>query len=110
MITSSHGRWILPKGWPIDGLSAGETAAQEAWEEAGVKAAAVSEALGTFETIKRFNDGQEVPCETTVFAVEVADIKDDFPEAQKRERRWLPQQEAARTVEEDGLREIIASF
>jgi 8-oxo-dGTP pyrophosphatase MutT (NUDIX family) len=39
MITSSQGRWILPKGWPIDGLSEPEAALQEAWEEAGVKRA-----------------------------------------------------------------------
>ena len=37
LITSSHGRWILPKGWPIEGKSGRETALTEAWEEAGVK-------------------------------------------------------------------------
>ena len=38
LVTSSNGRWILPKGWPIDGMTASEAAQQEAWEEGGVKA------------------------------------------------------------------------
>jgi len=48
LVTSSHGRWILPKGWPIEGKSGGETALQEAWEEAGVKSGKVAKpkALG----------------------------------------------------------------
>ena len=33
LITSSHGRWILPKGWPIEGKSSRETALAEAWVE-----------------------------------------------------------------------------
>ena len=34
--TRRTGRWILPKGWPIDGLTPQKSAAREAWEEAGV--------------------------------------------------------------------------
>ena len=30
LISSSSGRWILPKGWPIDGLTAAQAAKQEA--------------------------------------------------------------------------------
>ena len=110
MITSSHGRWILPKGWPIDGLSGGQTAQQEAWEEAGVKARHVSKALGSFQTVKRFNDGHEEPCQTTVYAIEVSKVANDFPEAKKRKRRWVSQREAAEIVDEPGLRAIIAAF
>ena len=44
LVTSrGTGRWILPKGWPIDGLDAGEAALQEAWEEAGVRKGALIE-------------------------------------------------------------------
>jgi hypothetical protein len=36
LVTSRDtGRWIIPKGWPIDGKNASEAALQEAWEEAG---------------------------------------------------------------------------
>ena len=31
-------RWIIPKGWPIPGLSPSKSAAREAYEEAGGRA------------------------------------------------------------------------
>ena len=38
LITSrTTGRWIIPKGWPQDGLAPHELAAVEAYEEAGLK-------------------------------------------------------------------------
>jgi 8-oxo-dGTP pyrophosphatase MutT (NUDIX family) len=38
MITTRETRrWMIPKGWPIDGLSPQEVAEREAWEEAGVR-------------------------------------------------------------------------
>ena len=38
LVTSRDtGRWVIPKGWPMDGKSASAAAAREAWEEAGVK-------------------------------------------------------------------------
>ena len=37
LITSRETRrWVVPRGNPIDGLSAPESAAQEAFEEAGI--------------------------------------------------------------------------
>src|SRR5262245_43345878 len=30
-------RWVIPKGWPIKGTSHPDSAAIEAWEEAGIK-------------------------------------------------------------------------
>ena len=40
LITSrGTGRWIVPKGWPIDGMGGSEAALREAWEEAGVREA-----------------------------------------------------------------------
>ena len=39
-ITSRNGkRWVIPKGWIDPGQTAGETALQEAWEEAGLTGA-----------------------------------------------------------------------
>jgi len=40
LVTSrGTGRWLLPKGWQVPGKSLAESAAQEAWEEAGAKPA-----------------------------------------------------------------------
>jgi len=111
LVTSSRGRWILPKGWPIDGKSSGETAMQEAWEEAGVKKGKVAKTpVGTFLTQKRYDDGRAVPCETAVYAIAVDKITSDFPEAHKRDRKWVSTDEALNLVEDAGLQRILKSF
>lgn len=47
LITSRRsGRWVLPKGWPMDGLSGPEAALTEAWEEAGVRGKVKPDCLG----------------------------------------------------------------
>ena len=104
-------RWIVPKGWPIDGLDASAAAAQEAWEEAGVKPANVaSEPLGEFDYDKLMDGGGIVSCSTQVFAIEVDHLEDDFPEASERTRKWVAPKEAATLVDEEGLQEILKSF
>ena len=110
LITSSHGRWILPKGWPIDGLDGGETALQEAWEEAGVKGGVVEGSLGQFTALKQRDTGAALRCLTTVHAVRVDGMAQAFPEASRRDRRWVPLAEAADAVDEPGLVAILRRF
>lgn len=111
LITSSRGRWILPKGWPIDGLDAKGAALQEAWEEAGVKSGKASpQPIGCYQTVKRFDAGHEAPCEIEVFAVEVQEMAEEYPDAEKRERRWVSAKDAAGLVEDEGLAELLLNF
>ena len=111
LVTSSHGRWILPKGWPIRGKSGAETAVQEAWEEAGVDVAEVaSDPVGEFLTVKRFDDKPDLPCALKVYSVEVAGIANDFPEADRRQRRWVSIDEAQEMVDEPGLQKLLQGF
>lgn len=111
LVTSSEGRWILPKGWPMKGKNGAQTAAQEAWEEAGVKAAEVSdEPLALYQTVKRKSDGTELPCETEVYTVEVAKLADTFPEHKRRKRRWVSVSKALKLVEDPGLRRVLRTF
>ena len=50
LVTSrGGGRWIIPKGNPIEGLAAHEVAAQEAFEEAGLVGPVMPVCIGTFE-------------------------------------------------------------
>ena len=57
LITSrGTGRWVLPKGWPMIGVSGVESAVQEALEEAGVVGEA-GEALGRYSYDKVLKDG-----------------------------------------------------
>ena len=63
LITSRDtGRWIVPKGWPVDGLDGAEAALQEAWEEAGVSKADIESApMGYYDYNKRLDHGLTTP-------------------------------------------------
>lgn len=109
LVTSSRGRWILPKGWPIDGQHPRQTALQEAWEEAGVKRGKPSKsALGSFESIKRFDDGEEIPCEIKVFEIKVQSMSKVFPEVKKRKRAWVSPKKAAKMIGDPALRDVFS--
>ena len=112
LITSlDTGRWILPKGWPIDGLDEAGSALQEAWEEAGVRNGRIANApIGSFEYRKRFQGGAEATCLTQVFPVEVEDLADEFPESEERKRKWVRPEQAASMVEEPELQDLLRSF
>ncbi|SFI27577.1 NUDIX hydrolase [Albimonas pacifica] len=105
------GRWILPKGWPMRGKDLAGAALQEAWEEAGarfVETPAVP--VGRFASLKVSDSGLPEPSEVMVFAAEVRELADDFPEQGQRRRRWAAPDEAAGLVEEAGLAELIRAF
>ncbi|MEP2531344.1 NUDIX hydrolase [Shimia sp.] len=109
LITSRDSRrWVLPKGWPIDGLDAPGSALQEAWEEAGVKKATIDpEILGTYDYDKRLDGGAEVKVEVQVYATEVDKLVDVFPEMEERNRKWVSPTAAADMVEEPGLQQLL---
>ena len=71
LVTSREtGRWVIPKGWPIAGLSPAEAAAREAWEEAGAKGKMAEQALGFFtydKVLDRASDPVALPCIVAVF-------------------------------------------
>lgn len=111
LVTSSNGRWILPKGWPIDGLLGHQTALQEAWEEAGVrKGDASKNSVGQYLSKKQLDNGVEVPCRTLVYPVKVKSVSDSYPEDDRRERRWVTSSKARELVTEPGLIEVLAEF
>jgi 8-oxo-dGTP pyrophosphatase MutT (NUDIX family) len=109
LITSrGTGRWIIPKGWPIRGLSSHETALREAWEEAGVRNSKASERpIGTYTYDKRRDNGFSIPVETLVYSVSVKDITEEFPEAEERTVAWVSAEEAADMVQEPDLKAIF---
>ena len=111
LVSSSSGRWILPKGWPIDGLTAAESAQQEAWEEGGVEKARADEAgAETIQSEKRFEDGLTIPCEVKVFPVKVKKVARDFPEKHRRKRLWVAPERAAEIVDEPALSDALRRF
>lgn len=109
LITSSSKRWIIPKGDIDDGMEPHLAAEKEAFEEGGVRGKIDREPIGTFHACKE-QDGAATPIEVEVFPLEVTEQLDRWPEMEQRERQWLPPSEAADTVEEPQLREILRSF
>jgi 8-oxo-dGTP pyrophosphatase MutT (NUDIX family) len=109
LITSRDtGRWILPKGWPIDGLDGPQSALQEAWEEAGVKTAEIEpEAVGHYDYTKGLDTGGEAVVQTQVYLTRVIDLAKDYPEADERTRMWVGPQDAANMVDEPELKDIL---
>ncbi|WP_298853395.1 NUDIX hydrolase [uncultured Ruegeria sp.] len=109
LITSRDtGRWIIPKGWPIDGLNGAETALQEAWEEAGVRADAVhNDPFGRFTYDKILKDGSAQPVLTNVYRISVRALAEEYPEADQRERNWFSPADAATRVREPELQALL---
>jgi 8-oxo-dGTP pyrophosphatase MutT (NUDIX family) len=111
LVTSrDSGRWIIPKGWPIAGLSPSQAAAREALEEAGVTGRIGSEPIGTYRYDKRLADDTDRDCDVEVFALEVVDQLDSWPEQHQRQREWLGIEEASERVAETELRALIRNF
>jgi 8-oxo-dGTP pyrophosphatase MutT (NUDIX family) len=111
LITSRDtGRWIIPKGWPMQGLAPEAAAAQEAWEEAGVEGAVSPACLGRYGYQKCLSVTAQVPCAVAVYGLRVDRLADKFPEAQERERQWFGQRVAATMVQEPDLGALISGF
>lgn len=111
LITSrGTGRWVIPKGWPMEGKTLSAAAATEAWEEAGVEGRMHDAELGRYRYDKEQERGYSVPVEVRVFLMDAERLRADFPESKQRKRRWFPPAEAARLVAEPGLREILLAL
>lgn len=104
------GRWILPKGWPMEGKTLAEAAAIEAWEEAGIKGEISSQPLGHYHYIKIRRRRPSQRCKVSVFELRVSDIMDEYPEAGQRKRDWATPRQAALRVSERGLKRILETF
>ncbi len=110
LITSRDtGRWIIPKGWPHDGKTPAESAATEAWEEAGVEGEIADAPLGLYSYDKILKPGTAQPCIVTVFALRVARLRRRFPERRERRRKWFDAARAARKVAEPELRALFTA-
>ncbi|WP_225421056.1 NUDIX hydrolase [Sphingomonas parva] len=100
-------RWVVPRGNPIPNLSPEQTAAQEAFEEAGVRGSVRSPPLGSYRYDKRKRSGVVVPTEVRLFTMMVEEELDSWPERNQRERRWFAPDEAADAVHEADLKLLL---
>jgi 8-oxo-dGTP pyrophosphatase MutT (NUDIX family) len=86
-------------------IEPGQTALQEAWEEAGLAGVLHSEPVGSY-----LYDKYGGLCHVTVFLMQVTDESDDWPERLTRQRDWIAIDEALDRIREPGLREILESI
>ncbi len=112
LITSRDtGRWVVPKGWPMDDRLPHDAALQEAWEEAGVKGTASSECAGFFSYAKTADGTSStegaLPCIVAVYPVAVAKLARKFPERAERRRKWFTISKAVRKVDEPELQVLL---
>ncbi|PDS94555.1 NUDIX domain-containing protein [Rhizobium sp. S9] len=110
MTSRDTGRWVIPKGWPMNGKCAHEVAAQEAMEEAGVKGSVEMETLGAYTYPKVLRDGVRVSCKVQVYPLEVTGMAKNFKEKGERTIEWVSFDEAAGRVREPELRHLFLAF
>lgn len=111
LVTSrGTGRWVLPKGWLKKNLSAPETAALEAFEEAGLVGTIDPEPIGQYSYAKQLPAGGTVACAVDIFPLHVTELLDDWPERAQRQRGWFTLIDAAAAVIEDDLTAILLTL
>jgi 8-oxo-dGTP pyrophosphatase MutT (NUDIX family) len=104
LLITSHKkkRWVIPKGVVDPGMTPPESAAKEAWEEAGIEGTIDETPLGTYR-YKKWGG----TCTVEVFAMTVTAEAAEWPEANVRERKWVSLKEARRRLDETGLKAIF---
>jgi 8-oxo-dGTP pyrophosphatase MutT (NUDIX family) len=103
-------RWVIPKGWPMNGLKPQDAAAIEAAEEAGIIGEVEDAPLGSYRYDKRLKSDDTTSVQVTVFPFRVQAQADDWKERGQRVFEWFRYQDAAALVAEPTLRHIIRDF
>lgn len=104
---------VFPKGGWEDDETVVEAACREALEEAGVRGIVREVPLGVWEFRSKSREdlcSLEGGCRGYMFALEVTEELDTWPEQQNRDRKWLNIQEAFRFCRYEWMREALEAF
>jgi 8-oxo-dGTP pyrophosphatase MutT (NUDIX family) len=104
------GRWVIPKGWPMENKKAHQVAEQEAFEEVGVKGKAEKAAFGFYHYNKGLDNGLKVPVRVQVHLLKVDDCLKDFKEKGSRRIEWVSCEQASDRVNEPELKILLLQF
>lgn len=89
--------WVLPKGgWETD-EECTEAAEREAWEEAGI-CVQIDYDLGDIPDTRPPKNGTKDKCVYRFYEATVTRSEDDWPEAHKRERKWMTFEQAKQAL------------
>ena len=106
LITSRRtGRWIIPKGMVEPHLTPALSAAEEAYEEAGVHGEVSAGPLGSYAYAR--NGYRWI---VRVYALEVSAVLERWPEMAQRQRAWYSVEEAALLADRPDLQALIAGL
>lgn len=104
--SSQNKHWVIPKGIADPGLSLQESAAKEAWEEAGVEGRVLDEAIGSYQYAK-----WGAICTVTVYPMEVSrQLPQDEWEEHHRGREWVPAKKAANSLKQAELAPLVLAL
>lgn len=111
MVTSrGTGRWVMPKGWTMDGKKPWRAAEIEAMEEAGAEGYISTEKLGVYHYCKSLDDGERIKCRVRLYPMIVEKLNKNWKERRDRTRRWFSIRTAAKKVDEPELRDLLLSL
>ncbi|NJR15486.1 MAG: NUDIX hydrolase [Calothrix sp. CSU_2_0] len=103
--TRSQQDWVIPKGGIADKMSPQDSAAKEAWEEAGVLGQINPNQFGSYKYRK---NGKIYSVKMYSLPVQIE--SDRFPESGKRIKQWVKAKEAVKHVKKSSLRRILKQF
>ena len=104
--SSNRKHWIVPKGIMDPGLSARESAAKEAWEEAGVEGRVYDRSLGVY-TCRKWG----AACHVEVFAMEVTHLVPEKKwEESHRGREWVTPKQAVKRLKQQELKPMVMAL
>lgn len=96
LVTSSSGRWIIPKGQVEKGMKNREVALLEVWEEAGI--------IGIISGKSReFIIDRKGLALWKIYPVKIRRIEDRWPEMKRRKRQLVTPEEAVKLIDDDDL-------
>jgi len=106
LITSRKSdRWIIPKGYVEKGLTPAESAAKEAYEEAGLIGVVHHKEAGNYRYSK-FGKLFSVQ----VYPLFIETMLDEWDEMHDRQRKLVTPSEAFEMLRHEELRQIVADF
>lgn len=109
LITSrGRGKWIFPKGGQMDGKSPWESAALEAYEEAGVEGEIEDTPIGSY--LLPVTEERPKPVEVKMFPLLVTNQREDWKEMGQRYRHWAVLAEAKRLITHEGLADVALAL
>ncbi len=100
LVKTSSGKWTFPKGRLNPGMSASESAAQEAWEEAGASGRIAESHFASYLDTKRAWGHTAAACEVQIVAYLLEVCSTVTPEEDGRCPTWYSAREAKRRLAE----------